>query len=176
VILGDGSVLSGDATVLGATLMGLGTIGGTLTGDDGEIDPGMSTGNLTVDGDLLLFGANLELEVNSLFDTDTFTVGGDTIVDGGLIKVILGYVPAADDVFDFFDVAGSLTVGAGFEGIVGFAAAGSGVPLGTEFMVDLGGQLFEGTVSSVVPIPPSVWLFGSGFLGLVGIARRKKAA
>ena len=27
-----------------------------------------------------------------------------------------------------------------------------------------------------VPIPPSVWLFGSGLLGLTGIARRKKAA
>ena len=25
-----------------------------------------------------------------------------------------------------------------------------------------------------VPIPPAVWLFGSGLLGLVGIARRKK--
>jgi len=32
------------------------------------------------------------------------------------------------------------------------------------------------TVSAVVPIPASFWLFGSGFLGLVGIARRKKAA
>jgi hypothetical protein len=30
--------------------------------------------------------------------------------------------------------------------------------------------------SSVVPIPPAIWLFGSGLLGLVGVARRKKAA
>lgn len=29
---------------------------------------------------------------------------------------------------------------------------------------------------STVPIPPAVWLFGSGLLGLVGIARRRKAA
>jgi hypothetical protein len=29
---------------------------------------------------------------------------------------------------------------------------------------------------SAVPIPAAVWLFGSGLLGLVGIARRKKAA
>jgi hypothetical protein len=27
-----------------------------------------------------------------------------------------------------------------------------------------------------VPIPPAAWLFGSGLLGLIGIARRKKAA
>ena len=46
------------------------------------------------------------------------------------------------------------------------------------------GQLFEygytestQTVSAaVVPIPAAVWLFGSGLLGLVGIARHKKAA
>jgi hypothetical protein len=32
------------------------------------------------------------------------------------------------------------------------------------------------TQSSVVPIPASIWLFGSGLLGLAGIARRKMAA
>lgn len=26
-----------------------------------------------------------------------------------------------------------------------------------------------------IPIPPAIWLFGSGFIGLIGIARRKKA-
>jgi hypothetical protein len=29
---------------------------------------------------------------------------------------------------------------------------------------------------STVPVPPSVWLFGSGLIGLIGIARRKKTA
>jgi len=28
---------------------------------------------------------------------------------------------------------------------------------------------------SAVPIPPAVWLFGSGLIGLIGVARRKKA-
>jgi hypothetical protein len=27
--------------------------------------------------------------------------------------------------------------------------------------------------SSIVPIPPALWLFGSGLLGLIGIARKK---
>ncbi|MGB5717403.1 MAG: VPLPA-CTERM sorting domain-containing protein [Gammaproteobacteria bacterium] len=43
---------------------------------------------------------------------------------------------------------------------------------------------FDGSISdnppvlmlTTVPIPAAVWLFGSGLLGLVGIARRKKAA
>lgn len=32
---------------------------------------------------------------------------------------------------------------------------------------------FEAVFSAPVPVPPSVWLFGSGLLGLIGIARRK---
>ncbi len=41
--------------------------------------------------------------------------------------------------------------------------------------------VFEGkdlshiTAYTVVPVPAAVWLFGSGLLGLVGIARRKRA-
>jgi len=30
-------------------------------------------------------------------------------------------------------------------------------------------------LSTVVPVPAAVWLFGSGFIGLIGIARRKKS-
>ena len=30
-------------------------------------------------------------------------------------------------------------------------------------------------IVSAVPIPPALWLFGTGMLGLVGVARRKKA-
>lgn len=39
-------------------------------------------------------------------------------------------------------------------------------------------QINSLTISSpaLVPIPPSVYLFGSGLPGLIGIARRKKAA
>jgi len=41
-----------------------------------------------------------------------------------------------------------------------------------------GNVLVLATVTEVqaVPVPAAVWLFGSGLIGLVGIARRKKAA
>jgi len=35
---------------------------------------------------------------------------------------------------------------------------------------------FDNVSMTVVPVPAAVWLFGSGLLGLVGVARRKRAA
>ena len=34
--------------------------------------------------------------------------------------------------------------------------------------------IIEGSLTSTVPVPAAVWLFGSGLIGLVGFARRKK--
>jgi hypothetical protein len=31
-----------------------------------------------------------------------------------------------------------------------------------------------GTQPELIPVPAAVWLFGSGLLGLVGVARRRK--
>ena len=44
---------------------------------------------------------------------------------------------------------------------------------GFDYMDGVTSAKFAG--SSAVPVPASVWLFGSGLLGLAGIARRKKA-
>lgn len=43
-----------------------------------------------------------------------------------------------------------------------------------DFSAQTSGNTFSwSSSSSVVPVPAAVWLFGSGLLGLVGIARRK---
>lgn len=39
-----------------------------------------------------------------------------------------------------------------------------------------GGGDGGGSPPNVIPVPAAVWLFGSGLLGLIGVARRKKAA
>ena len=55
-----------------------------------------------------------------------------------------------------------------------FRLDSSGNPLGPIFAPLPYGEI--GGMTTVVPIPPALWLFGSGMLGLVGMARRKKAA
>ena len=35
---------------------------------------------------------------------------------------------------------------------------------------------FDNVTVGAVPLPPALWLFGSGLLGLIGVARRKNAA
>lgn len=68
------------------------------------------------------------------------------------------------------------------EGIINLAFSGEASYALLDFNTsDMGGQRyiidnFEGTFGAVssVPIPSAVWLFGSGLLGLVGIARRNK--
>ncbi len=47
---------------------------------------------------------------------------------------------------------------------------------GQTIVLDSGGTLAPGSFPSAVPVPSALWLFGSGLPGLIGIARRKKAA
>ena len=57
-------------------------------------------------------------------------------------------------------------------GNVGAAwAAFDGTPYTEKFNITVNGT----AAAPAVPVPAAVWLFGSGLLGLVGVARRKKA-
>ena len=40
---------------------------------------------------------------------------------------------------------------------------------------DANTQINAGYGTTVIPVPAAVWLFGSGLLGLVGVARRKRS-
>ena len=100
-------------------------------------------------------------------------VGGNVTLAGGLIEVILDFTPDSGSVLDLVSIQGGLNMLDGFGGIYGVATPGSGLALGSEFTVSLGGELFQGFVTSAVPVPPAVWLFASGLIGLVLCARRK---
>lgn len=49
------------------------------------------------------------------------------------------------------------------------AAISFDLPAGTSITSD------GGYTQTAVPVPPAVWLFGSGLLGLIGVARRRAA-
>jgi len=104
------------------------------------------------------------------------------------------YDPAADFGFGYGTFAGTFSVGGLLSGTFSSLEV-FGYGDGTSFdfeseLVFVAGSLMggfdsgriEGTLSgdvaiaklgAVVPVPAAVWLFGSGLIGLVGIARRK---
>ncbi len=79
------------------------------------------------------------------------------------------------------DVFGTVTCSTGaatttYDAVTGeFTAAWDSVIVGGSFNGNVGQWVITGNVSAV-PVPAAVWLFGSGLIGLAGIARRRKAA
>lgn len=96
--------------------------------------------------------------------TGTQTVGDVTLTDiqslywsgTEFTPSLSAYCPLPICVWEYdFGFGGSSITGSGFSGHYGWAVR-------------------SGDVISAVPIPAAVWLFGSGLVGLLGIARRKK--
>ncbi len=110
----------------------------------------------------------------SNFDRNIWMATGTTAPDfsGGFLSGLAAFdvVNSADDSGDGLYTHGLgaaavsyLLVGAPPENDLGPLVAG-----GSQFYIDSFGA------SATVPVPPAVWLFGSGLLGMVGVARRKK--
>lgn len=77
----------------------------------------------------------------------------------------------------FFDPGSTVTIDLGANGLLDIT------PNNVSLISSTGGTnnyAINGTFLlrdvPAIPIPPTVWLFGSGLLGLVGMARRKKSA
>ena len=95
--------------------------------------------------------------------TNTLTgINGSLLTDGDFVIAAIcsqcGSVWTAGDIDNesMFTVPSADTYAIVFSGISGFELAADLSPV-------------------VVPVPAAVWLFGSGLIGLVGVARRKKA-
>ena len=98
----------------------------------------------------------------------TFTAGDTYLTDVGSVATpysdTLQLLPA--------DMQGATPM-AGTEASIGFI---DGPFPGIQGMLDIGsGNSLHVTSVSAVPVPTAVWLFGSGLLGLIGVARRKSA-
>jgi len=145
--------------------------------DDGSIPAESITGgtsdlSATIDSAGILSGGTLTIggTVASL----GFTSG--TLLTGNLTA--FGFPNAGGDPLEFlFDVTGgdaaALYGGGSIPG--GIILSDSG--FGGSFDIDWSntGSGVADVAPAAVPLPAAVWLFGSGLLGLVGMARRKKA-
>lgn len=123
------------------------------------------------------FAADGILEGNGIWENPRgSTVGGTQDIDGYYVRG--GLDEGKVDIATFFDIGG----------IYASAIAGDDLTLATlEFdSIILTGVLFAGDiyefdgvqaryhVTSAVPVPAAVWLFGSGLMGLIAAGRRRR--
>lgn len=124
---------------------------------------------------------HLEWDASGMFNAIAFGLEvGDTISGTNLIRngIVVKDVESVTPFSDSFQNANNL------QGYAPIAATSNSRGLGDETPfpgvvahIDIGsGNSLHVTGYSVsaVPVPAAVWLFGSGLLGLIGVARRKK--
>ena len=142
--------LAGHVTMGGGSSTGIGTY--TYTGS--AIDMSGYTG-LVFDWGADLAGASVDIIVDDGTNTSTAASWSSLAATGGSAPV---------------NLVTQATMG------INWGAVNSSAVTGIQFVVT-GVQNMDSIIDNVsaVPVPAAVWLFGSGLLGLIGIARRKKA-
>ena len=184
-VIGD-SIVSFPTDFRAESVDGAGTI---LESDNGTVQVIAKSGyqidgiNVLERGDYLMTGANASIDVDgwsSIFDWNN-------LLDGPSITQNLS-------------ITGDLTIIDSeihtWEGVTSFDLTGSGWDdvnhIGLQLQNNLsaytfadgetawiekkitGGSIDLSIATTVIPVPAAAWLFGSGLLGLVGVARRKK--
>ncbi len=123
---------------------------------------------IIIDDEIFLLNSNYLLESNSY--AGTLTVGTLLAAEFSDLTYTEVYNPITNELLSY-DVGATLIYTGG--SLMGSYTGGL---LVGNFLADL--SQVNATVAEVqaVPVPAAVWLFGSGLLGLAGIARRKKVA
>ncbi|MBK8815780.1 MAG: hypothetical protein IPN42_09870 [Methylococcaceae bacterium] len=138
-------------TASAATLTLGNFIGGSVVSASGSAVSGTATGAPTS-----FFG--LPISSWSLTVSDTATVDFALTGTTSFISIVAGNGSVLD--FNTSSFSALLTTGTYLFAILSSAA---NQPY----------SLTISTISSVVPVPAAVWLFGSAFLGMIGLVRRK---
>jgi hypothetical protein len=143
---------------------------------EGDLAPGNSPALVTADNDMTLGTVSTTvMEIAGITrgsEYDAFDITGNLSLGGTLdIDLLDMFAPSHGDNFDLFTA----------ESITGNFASLLFPELDGDLLWDLAlYEDFSGSIDvlrlsvSSVPVPAAVWLFGSGLLGLLGVARRKK--
>ncbi len=176
----DGTLnVTGLTDIQGGRLSGNGQINGTVA-NSGTVGPGNSPGHMSINGDYSQsIGGTLEAEIGGLVagtEYDWLDISGQASLSG-VLKVALFdsgsglFTPSLGDTFDILSAASIV----GQFDILTLAALGNGLDWDVSYILNpVSTDFVRLSVVSSVPIPPAVWLFGSGLLGLIGVARRKQ--
>lgn len=165
---------SGLVDIQGGLLAGNGLITGDVS-NDGIVGPGNSAGLLSIDGDFSQSAIGLlDIELGGLLagsEYDVLDITGTANLAGTLeVSLIDGFAPT---IGDSFDILTAETLNGSFD-ILTLAFGNSNWQV--QYLIDEIGttDVVRLTALSSVPVPAAVWLFGSGLLGLIGVARRRK--
>lgn len=162
---------------------GAGGITGTGTSVfNGGLAPGNSPANVNVVGNVVFGSGNVfAVEIGGLTagtQYDRLTVGGSASLDGTLdVSLIdLGSGLFAPQAGDTFDILNAEILSGSFSALSFAALLDPNLSWQIDYLTDAIGttDVVRLSVVSAVPVPPAVWLFGSGLIGLIGLARRKK--
>ena len=161
---------------------GLAGPGGTITESGGNVTgAGIKIGSMIVEGTTSSDGTYVVTGGTLTFDTaaDTISIVGDvlgigsmTLLSGSFNSFSLTSYPGPTEVFqaDGPDTkSNNLLIELGVDPSTQFEFFGFSIESAN------GNVVSTDIINTAVPVPAAVWLFGSGLLGLVGIARRKKA-
>jgi len=170
-------------------ITGLGAIGVTMTGAgahsfdaffDHEIDEAINTffNETGAATGTALAGQSWEIDEPGDSNGDIFVNFQDSALDNGIGTSVFGNTVFPDDVsmamgWDFSLAVGDMAL---IEFVLSELAPTSGFFLSHSDPDSNATIYLSSTLTvSAIPVPAAVWLFGSGLLGLIGIARRKSA-
>lgn len=169
----DGKLAKSSVLMRGGELVGSGTIEADVLIEGGTLNPGNSPGILHIDGDYMMSGGALRIEVAGLAEGefDRLLIGGNALFTHGALVFDFDSwtAPRPDSLtIDFLD-ARSIT------GLELLDISFLGLQPGFEFALDAGrGALSLSKLNpSPVPVPAAAWLFATGLAMLT--ARRRVA-
>jgi len=186
IVLGSTIQIDVTGTYFGMDNDGSGAISG---GEKVALSPGSDGGVIL--GDTQALGG-IDTTWNFFSNTgNTYTTANTTIsnvgvksfdvsMSGWTVNWAGGDIDMSGDTVNFSEDSGIASVTCAVDCAIGdtyvldYAAHTPKDGGGTSFKGVLYNFHMEGTVAAV-PVPAAVWLFGSGLLGLVGVARRKKS-
>jgi hypothetical protein len=162
--------------------LAVGTFNGSLSNNGGTLAPGNSPGTTNINGNYTQSALGVyAVDIGGLLagtEHDVLNVSGTATLDGTLnISVIdLGSGLFTPHLGDSFDILTADLIQGSFS-LFTLAALDPGLKWDINYLTDAIGTTDVVRLSvDAVPVPPAVWLFGSGLLGLVAVARRHKAS